>query len=135
PIVVRHARSPGNGAASASITGPPATTPGQATISSTTRGNKMLTVAVGVGVNGGSTITGWQYSTDGGSTWASTGETTSPLHITKLSTDGTTDIVNGSSYPVAVRALNAVGSGTPSDITNVGPGSAPTAPSVVLTPA
>ena len=134
-VVVRAVNSQGNGAASASMSGTPATTPGQAAISSTARGNKLLTVAVSVADNGGSAVTGWQYSTDGGSTWASTGESTSPLHITKLSTDGVTDIVNGSSYPVAVRAVNVVGSGTPSDITNVGPGSAPAAPSVTLTPA
>src|SRR5207253_2404474 len=42
-VVVRAVNSQGNGAASASMSGTPATTPGQATISSTTRGNKMLT--------------------------------------------------------------------------------------------
>ncbi len=127
-VIVRAHNSQGDGTASASVSGTPATTPGQATISSVIRADKTLTVAVSVADDGGSPVTGWEYSTDGGSTWASAADATSPLHITKLSTDGTTAIVNGTSYPVAVRAVNSVGSGTPSDITNVGPGSAPAAP-------
>ncbi len=93
---------------------------------------RSLTVAVADASNGGSAITSWQYSTDSGTTWSTASQTTSPLVITALSTDGVTAIANGTSYPVAVRAVNAAGASAPSGTTGVGPSTTPIAPSVVL---
>ena len=71
--------------------------------------------------NGGSTIIKYQYSTDGGATWrdrTDSGTTASPIVITDLSTDGTTDLVAGTAYAVQIRAVNSatspngVGTGT-----------------------
>ena len=131
-VTVRALNVVGDGAASGSITRTPRTTPGQPTIPSVTRGNQSLTVAVDDSSNGGSTITSWEYSTDSGVTWFAAAATTSPLVITTLSTDGLTAIANGTSYPVAVRAVNAAGASAPSATTGVGPSTTPVAPAVAL---
>jgi hypothetical protein len=66
--------------------------------------------------NGGSAITNYEYSIDGGSTWAalSPADTTTPVTITGL-TDGTT-------YSIKLRAVNSSGSGTASAAVSVTPG-------------
>jgi hypothetical protein len=59
--------------------------------------------------NGGSTITKYQFSTDGGVTWldrTDSSTVTSPIAIKFLSTDGTTPIVAGTTYPIQIRAVN-----------------------------
>ena len=59
--------------------------------------------------NGGSTITKYQFSTDGGVTWSDRTDSstvTSPIAIKFLSTDGTTPIVAGTTYPIQIRAVN-----------------------------
>ncbi|MEN9699760.1 MAG: hypothetical protein RLZZ301_958 [Bacteroidota bacterium] len=63
--------------------------------------------------NGGATISNYEFSTDGGSTWTlrNPSSTSSPLAIAGLSP--------GTTYSVAIRALNSVGSGTSSSTTNV----------------
>lgn len=68
------------------------------------------------GTSGGSAITTYEYSTDGGNTWLTrqTGMLNRPLSITTLSTNGTTPLSSGVSYNIKVRAVNAIGSGTPS---------------------
>lgn len=69
--------------------------------------------------DGGSTIVGYQYSTDGGLTWtdrADGGTTDSPLVITTESADGTTPLTGGQTYPVELRAVNAAGPGAASAV-------------------
>jgi titin len=133
-VRVRATNSVDTGTESAPVSGTPSTTPAQPTITSVLRGDRVLTVAVADANDGGLAITGWEYSTDGGSTWRSAGTATSPLTITTLSTDGTTLIANGTSYRITVRALNHAGSSVGSATTSVGPGAAPSAPTVTLTP-
>jgi outer membrane protein OmpA-like peptidoglycan-associated protein len=81
---------------------------------------------------GGSPVTGYQVSTDGGQTWA-------PLSST-LAGNGTrigalVGLDNGSTYPIQVRAVNTAGSGSATATVNAVPGSttasAPTALSAV----
>jgi len=71
--------------------------------------DRSLSLTVSEPDDGGSPVTAWQYSTDGGTSWVTSTQSGSPLTITKLSVDGTTLIANGASYPVTVRAVNAVG--------------------------
>jgi subtilisin-like proprotein convertase family protein/endonuclease/exonuclease/phosphatase family metal-dependent hydrolase len=83
--------------------------PSAPTITSIASGNGQLSVAFTPPVsNGGATITGYQYSLDGGMSWLTPSPTvaTSPLVITGL--------VNGQSYPVRLRAVNSAGAGDPS---------------------
>ncbi len=112
----------GNGGPSNAISATPIATPDQPTITSVVRGDQSLIVAVATASDGGSAITGWEYSTDGGTTWRSAGTAVSPLTITTLSTNGTTPIANGTTYAIAVRATNAAGTSVASNNTSVGPG-------------
>ena len=59
----------------------------------------------------------WQYSTDNGSNWAdvaSSDNDTRSATITKLSSDTSTDLSNGKSYTLKVRAVNTKGNGAAS---------------------
>ena len=83
--------------------------PSAPTIAGITSGNGQLSVAFTPPVsNGGATITGYEYTLDGGVNWLtpSPAVTTSPLVITGL--------VNGQAYSVRLRALNSAGAGDPS---------------------
>ncbi|NDE17796.1 hypothetical protein EBZ80_22995 [bacterium] len=98
-----------------------AVVPGAPTITGITAGNAQLSVAfTAPSSNGGSAITNYKYSTDGGSTFTavSPAATTSPITITGLS--------NGTSYNVQILAVNAAGDGTAS----TGVNGTPTAPAV-----
>lgn len=53
--------------------------------------------------DGGSAVTGYEYSLDGGSTWSEAGTTISPIAIGGLA--------NGTAYRVMLRAENAAGPG------------------------
>ena len=69
--------------------------------------------------NNGSAISNYQYSTDNGVTWRNRTDATgrfSPLIISKLSSDGTTDLSVGTNYPVLIKAVNANGTGDPSQV-------------------
>lgn len=69
-------------------------------------GNAEVSVSFDAPTNtGGSEITDYEYMLDGGS-WVSAGTTTSPVMIRGLS--------NGTSYTVALRAVNAAGAGAAS---------------------
>jgi hypothetical protein len=77
-----------------------------------------LTVAFTPPVDPGSSpIISYLYSTDNGATWrdrADGGTDTSPLEITRTSADGTS-LVDGTTYNVVVRAVNAAGTGLASN--------------------
>jgi hypothetical protein len=81
------------------------TAPAAPTLNSVTSGDKRLTIAFTAGATGGSTITDYEYSLNGGA-YISAGTTTSPFTITGL---------NGrSNYSVLLKARNSVGLGTAS---------------------
>jgi hypothetical protein len=124
----------GDSVASAPGTGTPATVPGQPMITATTRGNQTISIAFSDASNGGSAISSYQYSTDGGATWATAAAGAGPLVITALSGNGVTAITNGTDYPVEIRAVNVIGDSLASSSVNVAPASAPAAPTVTLTP-
>ncbi len=78
------------------------------TLLSLTPSTGQLTLNFTLGADGGSPITNIEYSTDNGATWTITSQTTSPLTVTGLA--------NGSTYQVAVRAINAVGTSPSSNM-------------------
>ena len=81
--------------------------PSAPSIDSITAGDGQLSVAFTVpSSDGGSAITGYEYSIDNGATWVSAGSTSSPIVITGLT--------NGTEYNVTLRAVNTVGDGTAS---------------------
>ena len=91
------------------------------TIVSVVPGDQTATVNfTAPGLNSGSDITNYKYSTDGGIHFLTrqTGTTASPIVITTSSIDGTTALVNGTSYNVQIKAVNANGDGTASGSTS-----------------
>lgn len=98
----------------------PSGPPTAPTISSITPGDAQLSVAF-TGATSSLTITAYQYSIDGGTTWISKG-TTSPVVITGL--------LNGTVYSVTLRAVSAAGNGTSSTAVNATPSALPGAPTI-----
>lgn len=83
-------------------------TPNAPTALGVAPGNARLTVAfTAPSDDGGSAITDYEWTTDGGATWHSAGRTTSPVTITGLT--------NGTEYTVKLRAVNANGNGGASE--------------------
>ncbi|NBO54868.1 MAG: hypothetical protein EBU84_09795, partial [Actinobacteria bacterium] len=133
-IRLRAVNSVGESAASSatSATVTPANVPNAPSISSIAEGNAQLTVTFSPPTSdGGESITDYQYSTDGGSTWttkSTTGTTTRVMVIADLSTNGSTDLTNGTSYSVAVRAVSNAGNGLTSSIVDAMPSTTPGTP-------
>ena len=115
-----------SGVASAAVVGTPAASvaPFPPVISSIGAGNKTLTIQfTPPSDNGGAAISNYSYSTDGSTFRAfAPALTSSPASVTVLSSDGSTPLVNGTSYPISIKAINSTGaslvsnsvSGTPS---------------------
>ena len=69
------------------------------------------------------TVTNYQYSTDNGVTFLAFDppQIYSPVNITKLSSDGSTLLTNGTTYTVILKAVNSGGAGSASGLVNVTP--------------
>ena len=109
-VIIRAVNLIGAGALSNEVDGTPsATVPDAPTIDLITPKNQKLTVYfTPPSDDGGSAITGYQYSTDGGSTFSSTiSTTTNSIQITGLT--------NSTTYQVVIRAVNGVGAGASSN--------------------
>jgi titin len=133
-IEVMAVNGSGDSTPSSAISGTPATVPSQPAITSTSRGNQTITINYSQGADGGSPVTGYQYSTDGGTTWSAATSGPTTIVISALSTNGTTPIANGTEYPVEIRAVNGVGDSLASSPVDVAPATVPSAPSVTLVP-
>jgi hypothetical protein len=84
---------------------------------------------------GGSSITNYKYSTDGVNYRAlSPTQTTSPISITKLSLDGTTSLINGSTYPITLKAVNSIGDSAASNSISATSGVVAVAAAPTVTP-
>jgi titin len=62
---------------------------------------------------GGSSVTGYDYSVDNGSTWSHFASVDGPFRISGL--------INGTTYQVRIRAVNVAGAGVASDAVSVTP--------------
>jgi hypothetical protein len=89
-VQVRAVNVIGNGAASSTTSAVPASRALAPSLGSITAGDAQLSISFTPGNNGGSAISNYQYSVDGGDTWVtrSPDATTSPIAITGL-TNGT----------------------------------------------
>ena len=125
-VQLRAVNAVGAGAASGTVSVTPRTTPGAPTSLVATPGNTTASIAFTAGGTGGSAITGYEYSLNGGA-WTSAGTTTSPVSLSGL--------VNGTPSSVHLRAVNTAGAGTASGAVSVTPRTTPGAPtSLVATP-
>jgi hypothetical protein len=123
-VRIRAVNAVGVGAESDAASGIPVATPGVPSIDSVTAGDGQLSVAFTAGSDGGSAITNYEYSTDDGATWTARSpvSVSSPLVISGL--------VNGTTYQVRIRAVNAVGVGAESDAASGIPVATPGVPSI-----
>jgi endonuclease YncB( thermonuclease family) len=127
-ISLKAVNSAGAGSASTATNGTPYTTPAAPTSLAVTNGNGQVGISFTAGTNNGSAITNYQYSIDGGTSFTafSPAQNASPVTITGLS--------NGTTYSLALKAVNAAGAGTAS--TNVsGAPAAPASPTISVVPA
>ena len=100
---IRAVNSIGNGAGSPTVSTLVADVPSAPTIDSVTVSSGQAVIYFTPGADGGSPITGYQYSTNNGSTWVSAGTIVSPITVAGLT--------NGTTYDFQIRAVNAVGNG------------------------
>jgi len=108
-----------------------ASAPSAPTINSISAGDQQLSITFTAGSDGGSAITNYKYSTDGTNYLSlSPPDTTSPLVITKLSSDGTTTITNGTAYSITIKASNSAGDSVASNTVSATPSSVPNAPTL-----
>ena len=102
--------SPNGSALSSPTAAITAVAPGAPTVGTPTLGDLQIIVPLTAPAsNGGSTIIKYQFSTDGGTNWldrTDSSTVTSPIIIKFLSTDGTTPISAGTTYPIQIRAVN-----------------------------
>ena len=133
-VKIRAINAQGSGTASSGTSATPSTNPGAPGNVVATYGSKSIAIEFEEGSNGGSDITGYEYSTDGGATWRmrdiGNTMTSSPITITKLSSDGLTEISNGSAYDVVIRAVNRAGAGRESSTVTVIPAGMPETPTI-----
>jgi len=125
-VRIRAVNAAGDGAvATAGATSTPRTTPSAPTITAITAGNGQLSVAFTAGADGGSAITNYKYSIDGGAL-VSVGSTSSLFIINGLT--------NGQSYAVRLYAVNSAGDSLASSVVNGTP-LAPSSPTITVAPA
>jgi outer membrane protein OmpA-like peptidoglycan-associated protein len=86
----------------------PAALPGAPTITTITAADARLSVAFTAGTNDANApITSYQYTIDGGTNWVNVVGTSSPISILGLT--------NGTTYPVKIRGVSAIGNGADSN--------------------
>jgi outer membrane protein OmpA-like peptidoglycan-associated protein len=132
-VQVRAHNSLGYGRATSSVAGTPSTVPDAPAAVTITSLSGRIDASFTAPANGGSAITNYLYSTDGGLTFASAGTTTLPLSITATS-DSSTPLVDGTTYGIVIEAVNANGNGAPSSLVYASPGVAPDQPILTAVP-
>ncbi len=132
-VTVRAVNAVGDGPSSEPVAATPVAVPGQPTIVSYLPTDRTLTLTVDLADDGGTEVTGWEYSTDAGTTWAAAGADSSPFSITSLSSDVDARLVNGENYTVIVRAASAAGTGAASAPRILTPRAVPAQPVTSLT--
>ena len=118
-IRIRAVNIQGRGLASSVLKAVPATVPGRAIIGSLGYGESRITVDLDDVSNGGSDITNFAFSVDGGDTWDETSDASTSFSVGGLK--------NGETYAVSVRAGNRQGYGPASEISYVTIGDKPEA--------
>jgi Fibronectin type III domain len=111
-VKVRAVNSVGAGVASNPVSVKPIAPASAPTVSGVTAGNAQatLTIAAPSQIND-SSLSGYDYSINNGSTWSHFASVDSPFTITGLT--------NGTTYQVKVRAVNSAGPGAASDAVTV----------------
>jgi len=96
------------GGVPSTITSAAPTLPGQILITSIIPSSGKLTVAWEI-TGPGAALTDVEFTTNNGTNWLTTGSTSSPVVIESPSTSANANLVNGTTYAFALRAVNAAG--------------------------
>ena len=128
---VRAVNAVGSGTESNSVTVTPSTAPAKPATPTAVIGNASVTITASISDDGGSPVTGWKISQDGGGYTAVANDTDATAN--GLSTV-VTGLTNGTSYSFKVRAVNSAGDGAESDAVSAVPGKPPEAPTLTVTP-
>ena len=130
---IRAANVAGDGVWSAASTETPSTTPGAPIGLASLSADAEVALSWSAPDDGGNTITSYDYSSDDGVSWKTTGGTTLSYTVTQTSESTSTALVNGTEYTFRVRAVNANGAGGASDLSLSTPHEAPTVSGVAAT--
>lgn len=125
-VALRAINSAGTGPSSAYQSGVTLDAPDAPAIASVSGGDGRIAVsytAYDLSSNGGSALSGLEYSLDAGSTWVSAGTLATTFTILGLT--------NGVTYAVILRATNAIGTSTSSSSQSVTPASVSSSPRLV----
>jgi hypothetical protein len=115
-VKVRAVNAAGAGAASRARVGTPRTVPGAPTIANVAAGSRSLTLTITAPVStGGSPITSYQYSLDGGLRWSTKSVTAGTMKLTSLRAGTTYNVIVRSVNAAGAGAVSAPGSGTPTN--------------------
>lgn len=114
-IQIRAVNAIGAGPASATVTETTLAVPEEPTDLSAIAGDTSIQITFTLPYDGGSSITNYEYSLNGGSSWSpfSPAVTSSPVTITGLT--------NGTVYNIKLRAINDVGTGVASSQISIAP--------------
>jgi titin len=124
-VQIRAVNAQGNGQSSNSMSQVPGAIPSAPTITRLEPSNAGMGIVFSVpSSNGGLPISNYEYSTNGGQTWI----TRSPSAVTSPWT--ITGLLNGVSYTVVLRAVNAQGGGTESNSLAATPAALPSSPTI-----
>lgn len=126
-VTIRAVNSVGDGTVSNSVSAQVPEQPGSPTIKSISGGDGYLAVVFEPpDPLPSNSITNYQYSTDGVNYRPlSPTSTSSPIIISSLSSDGSTALTNGVTYPVSLKAVNSVGASSASNTVSASPTATP----------
>ena len=113
-LYIRAVNVAGNGPWSAASAETPSTTPRAPIDIASVGADVEVALSWTAQGDGGSAITSYDYSTDDGASWRTTGSTAASYTATHTSGSTSTALVNDTEYFFRVRAVNANGTGAPS---------------------
>ena len=113
-LYIRAVNAAGNGPWSAASAETPSTTPEAPQDIASVGADAQVALSWTAPADGGKAITSYDYSSDGGGSWKTTGSTTTTYTATHTSASTSTALVNGTEYLFQVRGVNSNGAGVPS---------------------
>ena len=128
-VRIRAVNASGNGTASAAKSATPYEVASPPAITSISATSSSISLVSTLGATFGATVVRVEYSTDNGTTWASSGQATGSFSITARS-DTKKALLPGTTYQVKIRTVTAAGNGEESSAVSATPGRTPAPPTL-----